>query len=306
MRVITHLRPHLDEIFAWWLLWYFGKNKFPNIRSAKLEAMDSGFPRESEGIILLGVGGGRFDEHASNGNARSAKSCASLVAEFLGLSQVPEIKYVLGFVERNDNGDDEIKRRMPWDLPNLVGAGYKAGRSQEYVTAVTFSHLDDLFKCQRDFHRSVKRFKELSHERVLPSGAKIVCLHGDLEQANSVALSDAGGGADLFIWRNSHGIQIFSDQQSKIAQLGTVRLVAKLRFEEQKVAGAVKVSDWKLLSADGKLDDVPQWFFQRKAKCIYNGTLTQSAPPTKLSLERIVALAEEAMTESAARLARPQ
>lgn len=101
-----HYRPHIDEIYAYFLLLLFGDKFFPGIRSAKLIFIKDGHvpswmkPLE---YVALGFGGGRFDEHATATTERKKKAtCTTLVAEFLGVSQLPEVAYTLEHVYRND------------------------------------------------------------------------------------------------------------------------------------------------------------------------------------------------------------
>lgn len=75
--LVTHINPHLDDIFAIWLFKKFN----PQFEGANLEfisaSRDAG--GESEDRVFVGTGGGRFDEHKEG-----LKTCAaSLVYEYL-------------------------------------------------------------------------------------------------------------------------------------------------------------------------------------------------------------------------------
>lgn len=60
--LITHINPHLDDIFAIWLFKRFN----PEFKNANLEfisASRDAAKDESEDKVYFGTGGGRFDEH---------------------------------------------------------------------------------------------------------------------------------------------------------------------------------------------------------------------------------------------------
>ncbi len=75
--LVTHINPHLDDIFAIWLF----KKFHPQFSDAKIEfisaSRDAGV--ESEDKIFVGTGGGRFDEHKEG----LTTCAASLVYEYL-------------------------------------------------------------------------------------------------------------------------------------------------------------------------------------------------------------------------------
>ena len=64
--IVTHSRPHLDEIAAIWILRKFGEQTFPGISTAQLIFWETGGQTpdgrssqeyDNEGYLLLGVGG---------------------------------------------------------------------------------------------------------------------------------------------------------------------------------------------------------------------------------------------------------
>src|SRR3989344_9190822 len=124
--IVTHHRPHLDEIVAIWLLRKFGEEKFPGINSAKIVYVDAGSgPRngmkekewEAKGILPIGVWGGCFDEHPTAGTERKEKECAAtLVAKVLGVEDDPALEKILKFV----TNDDLNASSSPFDLSYVV------------------------------------------------------------------------------------------------------------------------------------------------------------------------------------------
>ena len=77
--LITHINPHLDDIFGIWLL----KKYDPQYKDASVEfisaARDVAKNKENQDKVFVGTGGGQFDEHKEG-----LKTCAgSLVYDFL-------------------------------------------------------------------------------------------------------------------------------------------------------------------------------------------------------------------------------
>ena len=101
-KIILPTRPHPDTILGIFLLKNFGKEKYPGIERAELEIWQE-LPKnetsgslEEKGILVLDVGGGKFDHH------QMGKTLSQLVAEDLGISEDPALQKLLIYGERDD------------------------------------------------------------------------------------------------------------------------------------------------------------------------------------------------------------
>lgn len=110
-KIITHNRPHADELVALMLLRKFpeGEEKFPGVSSADVEFLGSGKIPDGKtyldfpDTIFLGVGGGPFDEHATVDKEReSGEVCATLVARYLGIDNRSELQGILNIIKEED------------------------------------------------------------------------------------------------------------------------------------------------------------------------------------------------------------
>lgn len=92
--LLTHESPDLDAILSVLLMRKFGEEKYPGVSTAKLAfASANSLPEgktadelETEGILCLDIGGGRFDTHPnaqSKNEHKQDRSAADLVAEDL-------------------------------------------------------------------------------------------------------------------------------------------------------------------------------------------------------------------------------
>jgi len=124
MIIVTHLKPHLDEICAIWLL----KKFHPDFKESKLKFIFAGAntldnqPVDSDpNIIHIGVGRGKFDEHTGKYGDLSHSS-ASLVWDFVLKEGKPPKTYdklgainkIVQYVVKEDTGqmtnlDPEIR-----------------------------------------------------------------------------------------------------------------------------------------------------------------------------------------------------
>lgn len=76
--LVTHINPHLDDIFAIWLLKKYDP-KYKDFAVDFISATHNKGGEETEDKIFVGTGGGRFDEHKEG-----LKTCAgSLVYDYL-------------------------------------------------------------------------------------------------------------------------------------------------------------------------------------------------------------------------------
>lgn len=97
--ILTHGNVHLDEVCAIWLLTTIGKNLFPGVEKSEIRFVTRS-PRgsdeeyDSDRVLPVGCGGGRFDEHVASG--RKPGECSStLVAKYLGVQDRPGVKEIL-------------------------------------------------------------------------------------------------------------------------------------------------------------------------------------------------------------------
>jgi hypothetical protein len=106
-QIVTHRNPDIDDAVAIYLLREYGEKHHPRIKNADIITTNERRPLgktpeelEFDGILLVGIGGSRYDEHPFGGVVRSGTECAAtLVAKYLGINDEmmlkPVIKYAL-------------------------------------------------------------------------------------------------------------------------------------------------------------------------------------------------------------------
>lgn len=298
--IITHERPHLDEIVGIWLLRKFGEEKFPGISAAEVTfwSIGGGIPDpdlrsaedcERDGVLLIGVGGGRFDEHPIiNGERKQDECVATLVAKAIGIDDDPSFEKILKFVANNDLRGVE----QPFDLARLVKLLHQLyPDNPEKVMEWTMTGLEAKYREQSQFWNSTKQeFERTAEVEEIPGPRgkvlKMVSFASDDEQMSKFALSVSGGRAAIIIQKRSSGnVQIFTNKQFGLTLYDIAQMI---RLVEQQAKGRVLTTEWKMLSSEGTVEGAEEWYFFHAGQMLLNGSLTaKNVPPTKLSIEQI-------------------
>ncbi|MDD5043769.1 MAG: hypothetical protein PHD51_03860 [Patescibacteria group bacterium] len=121
--VALHKEPHVDDAGAYLLAKEHGGKIFPGIETAKIEFLGERFNNGDEllktGTLCLGIGRGRFDDHAPENKGETA---SSLMAMFLGIENEKGVKNFLRYTHNVDsraNGDS-------FDLANMLKVYWQA------------------------------------------------------------------------------------------------------------------------------------------------------------------------------------
>ncbi len=298
--ILTHPRPHFDELLAIWLLFQFGEEKYPGVRQAIAdknidicrdeELSNHSHHYDLNDYIPLGIGGGKFDEHPSQVEGRKQNECcASLVDKDLGVSNLPELSEILKFATAGDlNGNSN-----PFDVAALVKL-INAVHPEDPLVAleVVFTALDAKYVEQKDFHITAKKEAEKAVlEEVATASGKIlrmVKIETDCEAIPKYLKSQLGGNADVVIKRNSRGqVQIFNNKFN----LDLTDTAQILRLVEQENHDKVVTWDFETLGSEGKVPGCDEWHYFPKGRMLFNGSLTApNTPATSIPLVDIQAL----------------
>ncbi len=276
--IVVHERPHLDELTAAWLLKRLGKKKFPGIEKA--EIIIGTADDKNEEAILLGIGGGPFDEHPREEERKEGECCATLVAKHLGVDDAPALEKILKNVLQNDlhGGGDFL------GTANVIKV---SNRDLKKVTDWIFFALDNLYREQAAFWTATKRqFEEVASTEEIPGPngnlKMVTVMTGDEQIAKYARLN----GAALVIQKQPEGnVQIFTNQKFGLHLYDVVQLI---RLAEQERKGEFKTEDWRTLSSEGTVEGSEEWFFHKGIMGLFNGSLSHpDVTPTKLSLKEI-------------------
>jgi hypothetical protein len=156
-KIITHKRPHADELMALMLLKKFpeGESLLPGVSNAPVEFLSTGelpdgkTAHDFPDVVFLGCGGGMFDEHATSQKDRDeGDCCATLVAKYLGLNKTPALQKILTFIKSEDLNGSKVKNEIPLVIKFLHSChkdDYES-ISKWTVDAYHYMYLDELAK----------------------------------------------------------------------------------------------------------------------------------------------------------------
>ncbi|MBP9869864.1 hypothetical protein KBC59_04905 [Patescibacteria group bacterium] len=323
--IVTHVRPHLDEILAIIFLRMFGELWFPGISTAKIVLWDAGpftpngrpaSEYEKEGYVLIGVGGSRFDEHATlNEERRHGECAASLIARELGIDEDPCFAKLLEYATVNDTrgGAGRFSEKQPAEsAPASKPQRYDAGAFhlaaqisamnrrypndpqvvidwvQTWLAAYTEGQMEYFGITRETYERDV-RVEEIpsSKGRTL----RLAHVRSDLEQLGPFSRSHLLGSnaADIFVQQRSNGqVQIFTNKRNR-EFTNLPDIVKMIRLKEQRAKNTVLTTGFTDLGAEGTVAGAEEWYYHLPGGSLLNGSLTSpNTPPTKLPLEVIL------------------
>lgn len=292
---------HLDEAFGYLLLVKRGEKKFPGISQATI-LFDGTGGRNFQGIngdellkegcVLLGIGGGMFDEHGGSG--KEGECTSSLVAKYLEIDKEPGLLNLLKFVK-----DTDLKPvAQPFDLSSTLKDVHEVVTPQEAMKWATIGLLGK-WRAQEEFCEAEKTVLTAAQvDDLLDPYGKIFRMITAVTDNNKFKDAARRKGVALIVQKTSKGnVQIFADHQRINFPLDAV--CEGLRLEEQRMEGEVKITDPRILRSVGKLEDIQAWFYHANRKMLLNGSLAHpDVFPTKIPLEIILEIVRAGVKKS--------
>jgi 2'-5' RNA ligase len=312
-KIILPTRPQPDTILGIFFLRKFGGERYPGVENAGIEIMqrlpgrETPQSLESQGILALDIGGGRFDHH------QKGKTLSQLIAEDLGIESNTAVSKLLVYSERDDKygmgtiSVDQIDKAF--GLSGLISALNKA--YPEYPGKVIGNILPLL---EAHYREEKNRTEELpkEFEEKLGSGKaeifeirqrdkklKVVCLESDNLSMAGWLRSSAGIRADVVCQKVSSGyVNILTRPLKRINLQG---LALCLRQEEASLRGrSLNCGEEELMRA-AKIDKIPEWYYDRATNSMLNGgTNPKGIEPTAISLEIIKELLKKGLPQAPA------
>lgn len=304
--IVTHERPQLSDIVAILVLRRFGEELFPGVGQAPVIFNGCGGANflgktqeelDKEGVLLIGIGGGRFDEHPRNGKSRKSGECeATLVAKYLGV--FGSLAHILKDVCEQDLGGQTPVLHLASAVKRLHD--YHSANPKE-VFDIVENIMEAYFEDVDKLARAVREFEAKARKRLIGS-FKVAFINSESDHMDRASRKC---GADVLVqFRESGHVQIFTKKIFSVGQpkLVDLRDLARLlRMEEQRLGGVSPGSDgyyWKQMeSQEGSVKGAELWWFMPRGGFILNGSKSHpSVPPTKISHQRIEELAEIALS----------
>ncbi len=150
--LITHLRPHLDDICGLWLL----KRYFPEARDASIDFIPTnergGDVTDDPEVAYIGVGRGRFDEHKGDvGECATTLVYKEVAPHIADTLEKRAVEKIVEWVFQEDTGRLGTIPYRAFTVPSII-EGYFDGhdRDSHATTEFGFAMLDALIVMQRN------------------------------------------------------------------------------------------------------------------------------------------------------------
>lgn len=300
--IAIYRRLHTDNICAIFLLKEFGEEFFPGVKNANVEFWDkvpdekNADDFEKEGYLLVDMGDGKFDHH-EEGHTQKTECASTLIAKFLKIDEQPALKKLLTFVKRDDlegRGivSKDIIDRM-FGLPALIlNLAKTYPDSPEYVVDIVIrifqAHYYEQYRRTVLMPMELEQLKnegKISIEDISAGNEKlrVVFVESDSDTLAGFLRAYQEVSADIVVIRRSSGhINIITkDRKPRVNFRETIAL---LRMNESQKKGATIKVDKETLEKPGRLDEVPEWYYDTAANSLQNGGAAMNIEATKLDL----------------------
>lgn len=311
-KIVLPTRTQPDTLVAIFLLKKFGENRFPGIRDAEVDfwqVIPSGENEESlirKGVIVMDLGGGRFDHHA-----KTPKTTAShLIAGYLGIKEDASLAKLLEYAERDDFYGKGTVSTDPLDrafgLSALIAALNKSlvknpAKVVEVILPLFIAHHNEEMRRTEEMpkefqERMSKGEVETFEVRQRDKKLKAVILISESGSMAGYLRSKNGGAFDVVAqWLPSGHLNILT-RPTKRVDLRS--LAAVIRIEEATRAGLELEMDIRGLARFGRIKEIPEWYYDPATNSIQNGGLNpKEISPTKISKEDFRKVLELGLSE---------
>lgn len=317
--VVMYPRPHPDNIVGLFLLREFGADQFLGIREAKLEfwgKVPEGKTSEQlevEGYLLIDMGGGKFDHHQEE-HTNDKQTCATtLIARYLNVHELPELKKLIEYVRRDDLEGKGIMSKDPIDRAFglsaiIMNLNRDYPDNPEYVVDVVLRIV--LAHHHEEYRRKVLMPQEwdylqqngLAEQFTVQSNGqqvKVVVVQTDSKAMVGFLRSVGTIQADVVVQRLSTGHTNIVTRQTDV-RLNLLRSVAAIRKAEAAKLGVdLSSATEQQLEKPRRLDGIDAWYFDTAANTIQNGgAAAADVPPTRLSLDEVKTILKETLQSS--------
>lgn len=275
--------------------------RFPGISTAEIifdgtggESYEdkSGDELEEEGILMFGVGSGRFDEHPGPKTQGKQRCSFVLFCEEIGIVRDPAMAKIIEYVAESDRGNSghpmaigSVAKVMEYAFP---GEPMKVLQWQADSFTAMYRKQAEFVAAQQEYDRNA------TEEKVRrPSGKTLTVAAVESDSANMKDVAFFNGVDVLVQMRPMNARDLPGHATvftSRKARVDLSEAIAALRQEEQRVSGRPVTTDRQKLRAPGKMEGVPEWYYLvgDAGQTLLNGSFSApDTPATKLSLQTI-------------------
>lgn len=299
-----------DTATAAYLLARFGKEPFPGIHEAQVvfwTVLPEGETAESlleKGTIVIDLGG-PFDHHLANqALGRREETASSLVAKYLGIADKQALRKILAWAKRDDLegkgtvSDDPLDRAFGLSglMMNLNRAfPDNPKKTLDTILPLLHYHVREEEKRAEELPKEWEQLKASGDGLVFKLEQGRADIKAAFIKTDNIALPGflrAAKRMDLVVQRRSSGHTNIITRQERSIDLRPV--IEALRVAEAKKKHILLPPDSRFLQAVGRVDEIPEWYYDDAANSIQNGGINPGdTPPTQLSVNEILDIVEQ-------------
>src|SRR3989338_6862851 len=311
-KIILPTRPQPDTVVAIFILKKFGREQFPGIEKAVVDFWqilpegESEETLDAKGVVLIDLGGGRFDHHA----ARVKTTASDLIAGHLGVVDKASLAKLLEYARRDDFfgkgtvSEDPIDRAF--GLSALIAVLNKSlvknpAKLIDYVLPLLIAHHNEEIRRTEqlplEFEEKIKNGEVETFEvRQRDKKLRAVILTSDNGSFAGYLRSQNGGRFDVVAqWLPSGHLNILT-RPTKRVDLRS--LAALLRLEEATASGLDLTLSVRSLAGYGRIKEIPEWYYDPATNSIQNGGLNpKEINPTKIPRDKFKKIIELGLSE---------
>ncbi len=308
--IVIMPRIQADTATAVYLLRAFGEKFFPGVGTAPV-LFWTAVPQdqnpeelEKQGYLLIDLGG-IFDHHLVNKELNMSAECAStIIAKYLGLDTHPALKKILTWARRDDlegkgtMSSDNLDRAFGLSgiIMNLNRRYFDEPQKTLDILMLIFdAHVREEWRRQVELPQLWQSLLESGKAQCFtvtqgPADLNTAVLESD--DVNLPGFLRASKNMDLMIQLRPSGHTNILTKQLRSLDLSP--LAEAIRRAEADKKGLVLNYSRDELRAAGRINEVPNWYYDAAANTLQNGGVNpQDIPATALSKEEIIDLVKK-------------
>ncbi|MEA3249664.1 MAG: hypothetical protein U9Q03_04910 [Patescibacteria group bacterium] len=263
--ILTHHRPHLDDVCAMWLL----KRFLPDYQNAGIDfanagPVEGGADEADPNKTYVGVGRGKFDEHKGDHGECSASLVLAYVREKASLEGniTKALGRVVDWVLLEDTGKLAMIEYRDFSVSAVLRGEYdRAGKDSHAVASIGFAILDALLHTQFNLIRLEKDWeKRIEFESMV---------------GLAVAIETSAHDADVFAYRKGFNL---------VVTMNVAHSYHSIRASVESGIDLTPIND----ELKRREPDAGWFFHHSKQMLICGGDLAPNVMPSRLSMDQLI------------------
>jgi hypothetical protein len=309
--VIFPTRPQIDTICAFFILYTYGANEFPELQDANIltasvpDSAEKGSFIHSGDTLLLDCNESVLDHH------NKPNVCLTdLVIDYLRIGDKKELHKIKAFARRDDLEGKGIisqdKLDKAFGLPGLLTNLNKLYPNDpnnvfKIVLPLLDAHVKEELRREYEMPAEIKKAGdsgEFSTFSVNQKGRllKACVVYSDNVSIGGYLRSQLGGNYDVVVQLRSNGYVAILTKKERVSLRGLALVIRLEELSAKNLSPNLSVPE---LASFGTLADIPEWYYDSATNSLFNGTSAhQDVPVSKIEKNRMQEIVILGLSES--------